>query len=217
MAARILVSGGEPGDREALAERLRKCGYQTASTDDATGPLVIALVIGTGAPPVPGIRTLNLVPSGGDLPARIEEALAQGADGVLPLPVTDAALRREVERHLGLAAARRSATSARRTADALVEIEHILGAGGDLGDVLTTAAATLELDAAVVIFDHDPPWMADDKGHGAKPGAWLDAFPEARAAIARDDVVLVGDVAAAGVAATPIRFARAPETSSIVF
>jgi PAS domain S-box-containing protein len=213
VAARILVSGGEPGDRQSLAERLRKAGYRV----DGEGTPSLALVIGSGTPPVAGVRTLALVPTGGDLSSRIEEALAQGADGVLPLPVTDPALRREVERHLGLVAARRSAISARRTADALVEIEHILGAGGDLGAVLATAAATLELDTAVVIFDHDPPWMADDKGHGAKPGAWLDAFPEARAAIARDDIVLVGDVSAAGVAATPTRFARAPATGSIVF
>ena len=224
MAASILVSGGEPGDRKALAERLRTCGYGVVGV--GVGVFVVAegtptpsliLLIGGGAPPPSGARTLALLPAGGDLSARIEEALAQGADGVLPLPVTDAALRREVERHLGLAAARKSSLSARRTADALVEIEHILGAGGDLGAVLSTAVATLELDSAVVIFDHDPPWMADDKGHGAKPGMWLDAFPEARAAIARDDVVLVGDATAAGITAAATRFARDNGQSAVVF
>ena len=228
MAACILVSGGEAGDREALAERLRKAGYAVVIASEGASErpearngrslvVVIALVIGAAPPPVPGLRTLTLLPSGTDLSARIEEALALGADGVLPLPVTDAALRREVERHLGLAAARRSSQSARRTADALVEIEHILSAGGDLGAVLSTAAAVLDLDAAMIIFDHDPPWMADDKSHGAKPGAWLDAFPEARAAIARDDVVLVGDAAAAGIAAVPTHFGRDLGASSVVF
>src|SRR5262245_55423445 len=189
----ILVTGGEPTERQALVERLENAGYATDAASATAEPPGLALVIGASPPPVPGVRTLALLASGDDLPGRIEQALAQGADGVLPLPVADPALRREVERHLGLAAARRSAASARRTADALVEIEHILGSGGDLGAVLATAAVTLDLDAALVIFDHDPPWMADDKGQGAKPGAWLDAYPEARAAIARDDIVLVGE------------------------
>src|SRR5215510_6187775 len=144
MGLRILVTGGGPAERQALVERLARAGYTAAGSAEGGSQLPsLALVIGASAPPVPGVRTLALLPGGDDLPGRIEEALALGADGVLPLPVADAALRREVERHLGLAAARRSAAAARRTADALVEIEHILGAGGDLGAVLATAAVTL--------------------------------------------------------------------------
>jgi PAS domain S-box-containing protein len=224
MVARILVAGGAgtaPEERATLTERLRRAGYLPIDArpgEAVEGDVALAVTIGGGRPPAPGVRTLALIPPGPDLSARLEEALAQGADGALPLPLTDAALRREVERHLGLAAARRSAATARRTSDALVEIEHILGAGGDLGAVLAIAVEALDLDTAVVIFDHTPPLLLDDKGQGFRQGAWLDEFPEARAAIARDEVVMVGEVVVAGFALPAPRVGVAPASvAAVVF
>src|SRR5882672_7243741 len=116
MAPRILVTGGAPGERQALVEWLEEAGYPGAATDDGGGaPADLALVI-YGWPPASdgpsasdrtrahaGARTVAMLSGTDNLPGRIEEALAQGADGVLPMPVSVAALGREVERQLGLA------------------------------------------------------------------------------------------------------------------
>jgi PAS domain S-box-containing protein len=188
MPARILVAGGEAGERQELAARVLAAGYVVIAPDQECDDIALALSLDP-APPRSNVRTIAVVAAGARLPERIEEALAEGADGILVAPVGEVALRRELERHLGVASARRGAASARRCADGLVEIERILAAGGEIAGMLATAAVTTGVDRAFILAEHD---------------GRLTAHPEARAAIERDEVALVGETAATGLAAVPI-------------
>jgi PAS domain S-box-containing protein len=212
VGVRILVAGGDPTARDAVSRAVAAAGYEAPVDGQAPD---LALVIG-GGPPVAGVPSVSVLEPGEDLHARMEDALAAGADAVLLAPVTEASLRREVERQASHAAARRGATTARRCADAIVEIERLLSAGEPLKAALALAADVVGADSAVCVFESDAPWTVDERS--PTPMQPIDAErSESRAAISRGGVVLVGDVAAAGVTAPPLPSSAGPRAGSVVF
>jgi PAS domain S-box-containing protein len=163
------------------------------------------------------VRSIVLIEAGGDFAARMEAALAAGAEGVIAAPAGYEAVRRELERQLGLLSARRSAASARRCAEALIEIERLLSSGESLKTALAVAAAAVGADTATCVFDQEPAWPIGEHSPTPIQPLDLEQEPEGRAAIARGSVVLVGDATAVGISSAPLPSSGGARTGAVVF
>ncbi len=186
MGGRILVVGAAEA-REALRARLREAGHEII--DDGGELADLAVILGPPAA-VPGVHTLALLPAGDDLASRLEEAFVAGVDAALPLSSSDQVLQSQITRQLDVVLARRRAASAPRGADSLVDIERLIATGASVRDILRPAAAALEVETALVVFDQEPFWIADDRDDVPARPETLDGHPEARAAIATGEIVV---------------------------
>jgi PAS domain S-box-containing protein len=72
-------------------------------------------------------------------------------------------------------------------------------------------------DTAVVVFDPDPPWLTDEPITAPTPVVDADQGRAGRAAIARGDIVLVGDAAAAGASGPRVSTSSGPGAGAVVF
>jgi PAS domain S-box-containing protein len=120
---------------------------------------------------------------------------------------------REIGRQLSLAAARADAAASRRAIAALAELQRRLSAGEPPRAVIPDAAAVVGADTAACILDEDSQLPIDERS----PTPILPIDLGQQAAMGRGGVVLVGDVAAAGVTYRPLASSAGPHAGAVIF
>jgi PAS domain S-box-containing protein len=212
--ARLLVAGGTEAHRERICGVLRRRGYEVVSSPDLSvlqthDPQIPDLIFVTGdvVPMVAAARQMlglasvplvALVSSPDDLLT----ATAAGGDDVCLDGLPDDVLDFRIRRVMAAAADRESAVRARRSEEALLEIQRLATSGGELSEVLREillqAAVVMEFDRASIVLtaptsEHAYVVAATDDPTMSKFPVDLAIYPELRTAMHKGDVVLIGD------------------------